>query len=549
MSPKAVCLLLFTLALFSLGLVAQQPSAPASEAARKTFQISGTVVHAQNGGPLAQTEVSISPVGNRDAFPAPQTMVTGEDGRFLFKNVSPGKYSLVAEHKGFPRQALDEHEYYSTAIAVGPDKVSDNIVFRLLPDGSISGKISDEDGDPVRNGQVMLFEKRVEEGERGIFRRVQTQTDDLGLYHFGHLQPGTYFVVVSAQPWYAQFRLPTVTADNGNAELDRAYPLTYYPAADDPDGASAIAVEPGNQLTADIILRSVPALHLQVANANTDPTQNMQVRLAQKVFGNFGVFVNMQTMRTGSGPMEITGIPPGSYDVNFQTFSQQNAGSNARPASRRQTVKVTRDGELDVANATESAVVTGIVKFEGAEGPPVRASIQLHSRESDEGNGSSIAPDGTFGALTLPPGRYEVFVPNAARFLVKNIAANGARVNGHIIEIKDSSPVQLAVVASKAVGSIEGVVLRGDKPVAGALVVLVPQDSANNRALFRRDQSDSDGTFTLYDVMPGAYTLLAIENGWRLEWTNPVVLKSYLSKGEIVRVEANGKYNIKVKLQ
>jgi len=107
----------------------------------------------------------------------------------------------------------------------------------------------------------------------------------------------------------------------------------------------------------------------------------------------------------------------------------------------------------------------------------------------------------------------------------------------------------LAVVASKAVGSIEGVVLRGDKPVAGALVVLVPQNAANNPALIRRDQSDSDGTFTLYDVVPGAYTLLAIEKGWSLEWTNPVVLKSYLHKGEIVQVEANGKYNIKVKLQ
>ncbi len=32
--------------------------------------------------------------------------------------------------------------------------------------------------------------------------------------------------------------------------------------------------------------------------------------------------------------------------------------------------------------------------------------------------------------------------------------------------------------------------------------------------------------------MPGAYTLLAIENGWELEWANPAVLESYLPQGE-----------------
>lgn len=559
MSARAICLLFFTLGPFSPGLAAQQQNAPASETARKTFQISGTVVHGQTGEPLAQTEVAISPEGNRDAFPEPQTVVTGEDGRFLFKNVNPGKYSLAAERKGFPRQAFDQHEYFSTAIAVGPDKVSDNIVFRLLPDGSIAGKISDENGDPVPNGQVMLFEKRVEAGEQGIYRRTDIPTDDQGLYHFGHLHPGTYFVAVWAQPWYAQYRLHTVAAvandnsgpaaDNGNAELDRAYPLTYYPAANDPDGASAITVEPGSQLTADITLRSVPALHLRVTNANTDPSHNTQVTLMQKVFGNSGIFVQPWTVNTGSGPIEISGIPPGNYDANFQVFSRENGDNRARPNSRRQTINVTRDGEIDAANSSEPAVVTGIVKFEGAEAPPIRASIQLHSRESGDGNASSIAPDGTFETLTLRPGRYEVFVPNAARFLVKSIAADGAKVNGHTIEIKDSSPVQLAVVASQGVGGIEGVVQRGDKPFAGAMVVLVPHDLADSGALFRRDQSDSDGTFILRDVVPGKYTLLAIENGWNLEWANPAVLKSYLPKGETVQVEANGKYNVKVKLQ
>ena len=32
--------------------------------------------------------------------------------------------------------------------------------------------------------------------------------------------------------------------------------------------------------------------------------------------------------------------------------------------------------------------------------------------------------------------------------------------------------------------------------------------------LIRRDQSDSDGSFALRDVVPGQYTVVAIQDGW-----------------------------------
>jgi len=79
--------------------------------------------------------------------------------------------------------------------------------------------------------------------------------------------------------------------------------------------------------------------------------------------------------------------------------------------------------------------------------------------------------------------------------------------------------------------------------------VLVPQDPADNAPLFRRDQSDSDGTFTLPDVVPGQYTVLAIANGWDLDWSNPTVLQPYLKRGAAVQVPPNGKLQVKVQVQ
>jgi hypothetical protein len=81
------------------------------------------------------------------------------------------------------------------------------------------------------------------------------------------------------------------------------------------------------------------------------------------------------------------------------------------------------------------------------------------------------------------------------------------------------------------------------------MVVLVPQDIANNALLFRRDQSDSDGSFTLANAVPGSYTVIAIANGWDLDWTNPAVLQPYLKRGEAVQVPADGKLQVKVKVQ
>jgi hypothetical protein len=83
---------------------------------------------------------------------------------------------------------------------------------------------------------------------------------------------------------------------------------------------------------------------------------------------------------------------------------------------------------------------------------------------------------------------------------------------------------------------IDGTAKRAGKPFAGAMVVLVPRDPEINHDLFRRDQSDLDGTFTLQNVVPGTYTVLAIENGWDLDWSQPGVIAAYVRHGHTIEV-------------
>ena len=69
----------------------------------------------------------------------------------------------------------------------------------------------------------------------------------------------------------------------------------------------------------------------------------------------------------------------------------------------------------------------------------------------------------------------------------------------------------------------------------GPVHIDVPRDRNGrpnpNHDLYRRDQTNTDGSFTLNRVVPGNYTLVAIENGWTLDWGRPEVIAPYLAGG------------------
>jgi hypothetical protein len=78
------------------------------------------------------------------------------------------------------------------------------------------------------------------------------------------------------------------------------------------------------------------------------------------------------------------------------------------------------------------------------------------------------------------------------------------------------------------------------------MVVLLPKNPAVWRALTRRDQSNSDGSFALLAVAPGEYTAIAIEDGWALDWTSPDSMARYLPGGASVTVSAQSGTHIQL---
>jgi len=71
------------------------------------------------------------------------------------------------------------------------------------------------------------------------------------------------------------------------------------------------------------------------------------------------------------------------------------------------------------------------------------------------------------------------------------------------------------------------------------MVLLLPDSLENIDDDSRMYQSESDGSFLLGSIVSRKYRLLAIQDGWNLDWRDPAVLRPYLTKALPLQIEPN----------
>jgi Carboxypeptidase regulatory-like domain len=416
-----------------------------------------------------------------------------------------------------------------------------------MPQAIFYGAVNDESGEPIRGAQVHLYEDRDRDGLRSTQQRQTVITDDRGMYEIANIPPGNYFLSSSAQPWYAAAangrHLPT-QLDNTqqsavNSALDVAYPSIFYPDAISSDDAIPIPIRGGERIEANMTLNAQHAMHLQLPLAGSRDGV-IGVSIAQNVFGQLEQ-VPTSIQQNNEGVVEISGVLPGQYEVTVT-----HSGGQSPPESTHFTADIA-DGATQLPADSSAGEVTVSGKVTSLDSKIGFAGISLVASHPQR---TYLAPLNDAGDFTLqvPPGEYRV-IGQIPHMYLASVTSPDALVKGRMLQVKAGAAPKLEIVAGNGYGQVEGVAERDGRPASGAMVLLAPEDAKDNQILSRRDQSDSDGTFLLSNIIPGRYRLLAIDEGWDLDWADPNVLAAYLKKSNTVQVHPHDKLQQKVEVQ
>src|SRR5258708_24727636 len=112
----------------------------------------------------------------------PYATTTDAAGHFLLDEVDAGGYVLTAYRPGYTEQSYSpqgDPKHWAILTLDTGQKLKE-LVFKLMPEGVISGRILDADGDPLAGATVACMRFRYVNGKRRLNPYEETSSDDLG---------------------------------------------------------------------------------------------------------------------------------------------------------------------------------------------------------------------------------------------------------------------------------------------------------------------------------------------------------------------------------
>ena len=529
----------------------------AAQAPTGMYRIAGTVVSAVDGHPLQRAEIHLrqgqigtnAPRTSTDI----QTATSDEGGRFAFSGVPAGMFNLQGSAPGYLNTAYEQHGPFSTGIVTGAGVDTESLVLKLEPEGRVAFTVVDETGEPVEQANIHLFRLSNESGEERRVSAGSGSTNDLGRHEFPTLQPGTYFAAVEAQPWYAvhpnpqlaqmrgQGGLPFGFVESIDPSVDVAYPITYYPGATDPARAAPIQVRGGDTTELQLQLRPEPALTVTVP-APPMPTQPPRgPGGAPGPPPNLGqmpqVFATVFDQRIGvpgrnsrvGDQFVISGLARGDYTLSETRMP--NAGGGTPLHLSDHSVSAT------LPSAAEVAHITVQLKFADGSSMPSRGQIILVRTGETEGRLVQVINEKGTASFEAPPGDYyfNAFA-GGRRVYVRQVLRGEQPLASNNLHLTAGESASYTITVASGTHTLRGITQRDGKPAHGISILLVPTAELYDIRTAFRYQTDLDGSFQIPGLPTGDYTLLAIDDGWDLDWRSPSVLKQYLTDAPTVRI-------------
>ena len=524
--------------LFAAALcVAQRPAA--SPAA--TCRVEGVVVSAARSEPLKRAQVFLFQIDKPMGMS--YSTISGAEGRFGMADIEPGTYYLSASRRGFIRAQYGARRPGSpgTTLALERGQSIRDLVIRMVPQAVITGRVVDEDGDPVAHAEVQSRRYDRKGGKRQFRWGSGDNTNDLGEYRISGVAPGRYLVSATIPP-----SPETPVALSAAETVPRVYAQTYYPATIDPANATALEVAAGAQLRGvDVMLVKTRAVSVKgrVYPAPGRETQGVEIQL--RVRNSDGMSQEMSIMADAQSNFALHRVLPGSYVLSAVWHGKQML-------TARQEIEVGEAGVDDVVlTGTPGLELSGRISIEGQSEAPSEARIALVSGEERWGEGGEVKDDGSFKFPNVAPDQYKVQVFGLPEtHFVKAVQFAGRDVLDSGLDLTRNSSGPIEIVVSSNGGQVTGSVADvGEKPVTAALVALVPDGKRRDETRFYKQAStDQQGRFSIKGITPGEYKLFTLEDVEYGAYEDPEFLKPIESKGVPVTIREGSRETLKLKV-
>jgi Carboxypeptidase regulatory-like domain len=315
----------------SVALLAQADQAAVK--APSSLSISGTVLRADTRAPLPHVQINLNGGGivdgdgtkvvfqsgqedASDAVPKP-AVITDDKGHFTIANLKPGVYMLSASRTGMVQKNGNE---FGTVVRLQAPN-SQNITILMLVSGAISGRVLNEDGEPMQNVSMGAMRFIYTLGSRHLFPEANATTDDKGEYRLFGLKPGSYYVMAEAGKEgleSADTNASQVAAQAQKKPDVTVYAARFFPNETSPDRATPVVVKPGDEASADFSLSRVPAHKIsgKVSGLSASPINDSDrhIRYVMAMQRGMELQSSMGSLRA-DGTFEIPALTPGSYKL------------------------------------------------------------------------------------------------------------------------------------------------------------------------------------------------------------------------------------------
>ncbi len=498
----------------------------------------GTVVNSVTGEPIRGALVQIY-------FNGQSSMLTGPDGKFQFEGLPNGQTVVRVRKPGFfTDEEIHSPGYAQQMVPTGPHSAP--LVLKLIPEGVVYGRISEDGGEPIEGLPIQLVAQRLQNGRKVWEQRPGTTTDEDGAFRIAELPPGNYFL--SAGPSRTPVTYPSKRSQPGAQGI----PAVFYPSGSDLAAAAPISIVPGRRVEINLTLSPQPFYRVSgtIGGYSQGQSANLQIMnsVGQPLAYNGG-------FDAASGAFRILWIPAGAYTLRADAVDGQGHSLSA-------SVTVNVNSDLSGIHMVLTPLVTvpihmrlissrtGSERFSEQENW-FPAYVQLVSRNSgfsefrygaqQVGQHGNSSPE----LQNIRPGTYGIEVNPNGMFYVQSATCGAINLLESDLTVASGGSVQpIEIVLRDDVAFLSGNVSADSHPITASILAISEHSSA--QPIIR--PADPNGGFQIGFLPPGEYKILAIDHPDQLEYTNPEVMRKYLSRAREITLSPDQAAKIDLEL-